>query len=73
MADNMIMLDRKGASVGEDSMPYAGGQASHRGIKKQNADVESGSYGASGAGENAGTVENAPVSGDDVTIDDLPF
>lgn len=59
VADNMIMLDRKGASSG-DEMPAYGAQASHAGIGKK-AD-------ASAPVENA-----APASEEEVTIDDLPF
>jgi single-strand DNA-binding protein len=65
VADNMIMLDRKGATSGSgDEMPAYGAQAPRAqspsaGIKKTDATAP---------------VENAaPVAEEEVTIDDLPF
>jgi len=63
VADNMIMLDRKGAPTGGDEMmPYAGSQSPHAGIKKTSTTSAEG-----------GAVASAPVNEDEVTIDDLPF
>jgi len=65
VADNMIMLDRKGAPTGGDEMmPYAGGQSAHSGLKKTTS---------APAGDNGGAAASAPVTEDEVTIDDLPF
>jgi len=63
VADNMIMLDRKGAAPagGDVGMPYAGSQSPHAGLKKP-ADETA-----------ADAVNAAPVNEDEVTIDDLPF
>ena len=62
VADNMIMLDRKGAPTGggDEMMPYAGSQSPHAGIKKA-------------APEQTTEAASAPVSEEEVTIDDLPF
>jgi single-strand DNA-binding protein len=60
VAENMIMLDRKG-STGGDEMPASyGSQASHSGIAKK-------------ADASAPVREAAPVAEGEVTIDDLPF
>ncbi len=64
VADNMIMLDRKGAPAGEEMMPYAGSQSPHAGLKKTPAEANA---------EGAEAIAPAPVSEDEVTIDDLPF
>lgn len=63
VADNMIMLDRKGAPMGggDEMMPYAGSQSPHAGIKKTTT--------SSGAAD----ANAAPVAEEEVTIDDLPF
>lgn len=68
VADNMIMLDRKGEAISGMGAMMAGGamagaaaQGGHQGL------------GNSGAGDDAGTSNMAPVSEDEVTIDDLPF
>lgn len=60
VADNMIMLDRKGAPTGMEEGGFASGmQASHGGLQKQAP---------------AQTADaSAPVTADEVTIDDLPF
>jgi single-strand DNA-binding protein len=60
VADNMIMLDRKGAVSGEDAMMGGNMQAQHGGLNKQSAD-------------NAPAANAAPVTEGEVTIDDLPF
>lgn len=62
VADNMIMLDRKGAvPAGDVGMPYAGSQSPHSGLKKTpNESV-------------ADEVASAPLNEDEVKIDDLPF
>lgn len=68
IADNMIMLDRKGefsseagaAMMGAAATGGAFAQASHGGIKQETA-------------ENQDTANAAPVTEDEVTIDDLPF
>jgi single-strand DNA-binding protein len=68
VADNMIMLDRKGASTGGDEgMSYSGGQSAHAGIKKAPAETTA----AAGSAETAAA--SAPINEDEVTIDDLPF
>jgi len=62
VADNMIMLDRKGAPAGGDvAMPYAGSQSPHAGLKKPAEEAP------------ADAVNAAPINEDEVTIDDLPF
>ncbi|MBU0667947.1 single-stranded DNA-binding protein [Patescibacteria group bacterium] len=63
VADNMIMLDRKGEPVsgGYNSVAAGdiGSQSAHAGLGKEvNAGVD---------------MSSAPVSEDEVTIDDLPF
>jgi len=63
VADNMIMLDRKGAPTGggDEMMPYAGKPVSacgHQRKPRRNRTTEAAS---------------APVSEEEVTIDDLPF
>ncbi len=59
VAENMIMLDRKGAGTG-DEMPAYGSQSSHAGIAKK-------------ADASTPASSSAPISEDEVTIDDLPF
>jgi len=65
IAENMIMLDRKGAPIGGDEMvSYAGSQSPHAGISKTAPDqVTEGVLGE----------VNAPIKEEEVTIDDLPF
>jgi single-strand DNA-binding protein len=59
VAENMIMLDRKASTGGDDMSQYGASQAPHAGIKK--ADVPM-------------SADAAPaVSEEEVTIDDLPF
>lgn len=67
IADNMIMLDRKGefsSEAGAAMMAGAGAgafaQSAHGGIKPENSD-------------NQDVANAAPVTEDEVTIDDLPF
>jgi single-strand DNA-binding protein len=60
VAENMIMLDRKGAGSEGEMPAYASNQAPHAGISKKAE--------ASAPAENA-----APISEEEVTIDDLPF
>lgn len=70
VADNMIMLDRKGASSDGGEMASYGSQAKQGGLKKAPVEAQAGQGAAVGAGQDAG----APSAGQgDVSIDDLPF
>ena len=65
VADNVIMLDRKGASMGDDGgMPaYASAPRKAAGITGQNANQDMG-----------GAPDMAPTpAGEEVAIEDLPF
>jgi single-strand DNA-binding protein len=70
VADNVIILDRKGDSAGVAGGMMAGAavmggtmmQGQHRGLDNANA-----------ANEDQNTANLAPVNEDEVTIDDLPF
>ena len=68
VADNMIMLDRKGAPTGEEGMAYSGGQAAHSGLKKPQTESTDAQ-----AVQGSDPAASAPVNEDEVTIDDLPF
>lgn len=77
VADNMIMLDRKGASYGEggDYGAAAGGGAAMAGAAGMQGahgglDQAAPPAGDSGAASNT---DVAPPSEDDVTVEDLPF
>ncbi len=61
VADNLIMLDRKGAGEG---MPYTGAQSAHGGIERNQPQEAAPDYSNAPA---AATAEG------DVSIEDLPF
>lgn len=74
VADNMIMLDRKGeggssmgagAAMGGAMAGSSMGQGSHQGI--------SGDDGSGATGDDSATTNAAPAPADEVSIDDLPF
>ena len=70
VADNVIMLDRKGAAEGSlGSQNFEGGFRKAGSVKPVQAD------GAVSTGASAGNaqVANAPAASDEVTIEDLPF
>lgn len=86
VAENMIMLDRKGTPLsGEEMMPYAGRQSSHGGLNRKAAVQKESVSGAASVADGAAVMEAAATGGaadgdgvaqvteDEVTIDDLPF